>query len=232
MPAVPGGPRCYWGLAWSWRGCRTGGARRSGLGANARATPPAPPAPGESGPQGQPLQVSPAGEIFLRLEGPARCGRPQGARPAGMGPSGGFFLWAIQRSGREEEKVAGTEGSNTSGLLECWRTWGWGVGGAGTEHRSPPLPTPGQRQGGSFAYETEVLVPSSGQAHFKALSHRNSSQRLGAITLLPRGAFMLPEPRGSQNWVDIGFNLPHPSQSYKWGGGRCPQPRELGGDAL
>lgn len=77
-------------------------------------------------------------------------GGPEGAHPAGIAPPhphhSGFFLWATQRSGREE-KVAGTEGGNTAGLaprvLVDLR-----VGGEGTD----------RRQGGSFAYENEVLV--------------------------------------------------------------------------
>lgn len=55
-------------------------------------------------------------------------------------------------------------------------------------------------------------------------SIQRSSQRLGAITLLPLGTFMtqtIPE------LGEIGFNLPHSGQSYKWGEGRCPQPEEL-----
>lgn len=112
--------------------------------------------------------------------------------------------------------MAGTEGGNTAGLaprvLVDLR-----VGGEGTEH--PALPPPDQRQGGSFAYENEVLVPSSGPAHFKAPFHLNSSQRLGgAITLLPLGTFILPKPRDSQNWVDM-FQFATPRQSYKWGVG-------------
>lgn len=41
----------------------------------------------------------------------------------------------------------------------------------------------------------EVFVP----ANFKAMSHVNSSQRMGAATLLPLGTFMFPKPRDSQS---------------------------------
>lgn len=137
-------------------------------------------------------------------------------------------MWATQRSGGEEVEVAGTEGSNAPGLLECWGTWGWRRGERELSTEALPSPPRDQRQGGSFAYENEVLAPALDRPRFQAPSHLHSSKRLGATTLLPLGTFMLPEPRESQNWVALCFHLPHPSHSYKWSGGRCPQPRELG----
>lgn len=66
--------------------------------------------------------------------------------------------------------MAGTEGGNTAGLLERWWTWGWGE----REWAPRPSPPPDQRQGGSFAYENEVLAPSSGPARVKGLFHLNA----------------------------------------------------------
>lgn len=174
----------------------------AGLRANARATASPHPPPRVLGSErGFPAVGGPS-PVW---EAPRERTPPESAPPH----HSGFFLWAIQRSGREE-KVAGTEGGNTAGLaprvLVDLR-----VGGEGTD----------RRQGGSFAYENKVLVPSSGLAHFKALFHLNSSQKLGgAITLLPLGTFMLLKPRDPQNWVDMfQFATPRPELQVGCGGG-------------
>lgn len=104
-PAEPGGPRCYWGLAWSWRGS-------AGLRANARAT--APPRPrrrlGSLGRRGSPFRFSAAGEIPLRLEGPAQCGRPRGSAPRQDGPLGDFSCGQCKgQVGRRRWLVQGAE---------------------------------------------------------------------------------------------------------------------------
>lgn len=122
--------------------------------------------------------------------------------------------------------MAGTEGGNTADLLERWWTWGSGERELGTA----ALPTPGSETRWSFAYENEVLAPSSGPARLKGLFHLNCSQRLRAITLLPLGTFMLPKPSDSQNWVDM-FQFATPRPELQVGcGGRCPQ--DWGGGAL
>lgn len=99
MACGAGRTEVLWGLAWSWRSCKRRG----------HPPHPVPLAPREPGLQGQPLQGSAAGEIFLRLEGPAGTGGPEGARPAGRGPSGDFscgqpkgqvgrrWRWRVQR---------------------------------------------------------------------------------------------------------------------------------------
>lgn len=89
------------------------------LRAKARATDPAPSAARESGPQGSPFSFSAARVIFLWLEGPARCGRPRGSAPGKYWAPRGFFLWAIQRTGRERkalvQRVETPQGSSGAG---------------------------------------------------------------------------------------------------------------------
>lgn len=137
LPVVPGRPRCYQGLAWELEELpRSRGP--AVLGANTAAVVPAPLARGESGPQGKkPFQLFRRENDFLaaRRPGPMREA-PREHAPKVLGPSGIFFLWAIQRTDIEG-KASGTVLKHFRALRVPADLRGWEQGER-AEHCRPP----------------------------------------------------------------------------------------------
>lgn len=144
MACGAGRAEVLWGLAWSWRGCRAGGpGGRAGGGANAGATP-LPPYPwrlGSLGRRGSPSRVPPRERFSCGWKARRVREAPRERAPP-VGAPRGIFLVGSPKVRWGGGEGGGYRGFKRSGAPRALGDLGVAEGGAGTEHRSPPLPTP------------------------------------------------------------------------------------------